>query len=457
MKREPLLHMEAPPSKESGTDPVVISPADAFDIRRFGIPALLLIIVIAGIFTITCINATSLPSARGDSTYVGTKTKTSIYVGTKTSIYAINPITGDKLWQHPISAATKLFYDDAPSFLPLPSGGVIVESDHTLQALHDTSGAVDWGIPAPSGATLHLMAIDGNTLYAAETFDGQHPGTLMSINATTGATRWVYHLTTGNPTAVTTFSGAIALGSSVAGFPTNAPSLFLLDAQSGTVRWQTLVSSALFVTPRASDRDLIYTNVSSNHLSAFATTDGIKRWTLTTGPDQFPTIANGIVFDSSLLQPQHDDHTLHTFSATDLTPIWNAPMPKQSSYFVMTFGTGKIAVNTADGLVALDMLSGKTQWQAPVIESYHLVASDDGNTVFSDEASNLSAIDAKTGALLWRYHTSNANGPFSVVYGATVLLLRGNTLDSLQTNDGRKVWQADLPYDSNTIAWLAIA
>ncbi|PZH09155.1 serine/threonine protein kinase [Streptomyces sp. NTH33] len=252
-----------------------------------------------------------------------------IYIGGSPGVYALNAATGTEQWAY--TTRDERFYPPV-----VADGTVYISSDGLkMYALDAATGAEQWVQSTSSRIESSPVVADG-TVYVCSS-----NGRVYAMDAGTGGTRWTHR-------ADAYSSPAVANGTVYFGSGDNR--LYALDAATGTERWAhraytTLEASPVVVdgtvylgcmdglvhaldaatgaeqwivdtadssehaddgddhrsSPVVIERTVYITSNDGNALSALDATTGAKRWTHTSGNDDFstfstPAVANGMVY-----------------------------------------------------------------------------------------------------------------------------------------------------------------
>jgi outer membrane protein assembly factor BamB len=113
------------------------------------------------------------------------------------------------------------------------------------------------------------VAVDGNTVYAADT-----SGTVMALELDSGNTLWTQEM--GHPV-----SASMTLIDDSLYVATYDGVLHCLNAADGSSRWESKLSSEA-VSPAGGDRDMVFVHTVDGRISAFETSEGKQRWSYET-------------------------------------------------------------------------------------------------------------------------------------------------------------------------------
>ncbi len=236
-------------------------------------------------------------------------------------------------------------------------------------------------------------------------------------------------------------------------------SLVALNAQTGATRW-TFQMGATYTTP-VPDNGIVYTASQDGYAYAINMTTGKQVWRfMRPAPvDGYPALANGIVYYTS------DIGSVDALTASSGAHLWSFQMPNSKDHLysapavargTVYFGAGGVD----NGVYALDAATGKLRWHTPlsadaangdatVVNGLVYVSADDGA---------LYAFDATTGALKWKYKTSlPLEGGATIANGVAYVGSEDHTLYALDATTGKLLWRyttggAISGYGSPTVA-----
>lgn len=241
------------------------------------------------------------------------------------------------------------------------TGGVI--------AIELATGAVRWRAPLPIQARGGVAVVGG--IVVVPRIDG----VIVGLDATTGLERWTYELRPHTaPEAAATFASITADGEDV--MIGHQRGFAVLDAADGHPRWR---------------NDPVPEGENSQSLAAVAVGDGIVVGT-------FNRLFGGVqAWDRATGQP------LWQLESSDTVAINATPVIAEHTVFI---------VNAADQVTAIDLATGSVAWRAPLDPA----GFEWGNATIGTPAyargilivptlyRDLVALDARTGAELWRHH-----------------------------------------------------
>lgn len=207
-----------------------------------------------------------------------------------------------------------------------------------------------------------------------------------------------------------------------------------LDERKGNLLWAFDTKTEGCYSSPALVGDTLYIGsdgVSEINLFALDPATGALRWKFTT-PTQIyatPAVADGVVYFHA-----RNDH-VYALSAKDGTLLWKTPAPSPQDQFSVladmvksspAVALGKVLVGIDRELVALDAKTGAPLWRARTGRSVHSSPLVVGRTVYvgSDDR-NLYAFDLATGKKTWSFPTGGKVS-ISPAVGGGLLLIGSN-------------------------------
>jgi outer membrane protein assembly factor BamB len=204
-----------------------------------------------------------------------------VYVGSwDHNVYALNAITGAKLWSY--TTGSNVFSSPA-----VANGVVYIGSlDHNVYALNASTGAKLWSYT--TGAGVHSSpAVANGTVYV-----GSDDFNVYALNASTGAKLWSY--TAGGEVWS---SPAVANGAVYVGTTNMSTNVYALNASTGAKLWSYRTGDS--VTDPAVANGVVYVGSADGSAYALNASTGVKLWSYFTGPGEYagsPAVANGVVY-----------------------------------------------------------------------------------------------------------------------------------------------------------------
>ncbi len=212
--------------------------------------------------------------------------------------------------------------------------------------------------------------------------------------------------------------------------------LFAIDADTGVQRWKTKMDYAGESSPTVAN-GRVYIASKENHLYAFDATSGEQLWFYKTDGLLFgsPSVTDGAVLIGG------DDGDLFSIAPENGHLNWKITLDS-AIYSTPAIADGRVFVTTkAQTISAIDLKTGALIWSYPVGGSSSPAVAGGMVFVGSDDGA-LYAIDAeKGGTPLWLFATGSPSVQSPVVAGDEVFVAAGPMLISLALATGEVVWQ----------------
>ena len=195
--------------------------------------------------------------------------------------------------------------------------------------------------------------------------------------------------------------------------------------------------------------DLVYAPSADNHLYALNLADGSKRWEFVSDHALWATP----VVVGDLLYLAATDHHVYALNPLNGELVWETDdlggqmvAPPRisvdgSMLYVSTFGSKTDDPERTSQLIALDAKTGAEVWKLPIsgwVWATPLL--EDGTLYFGDTVGFFYRVDSAQGSLRWKYPQSGAPKPKTGILGAPVALngtmYFGNEAGALVTLDG---------------------
>ena len=300
----------------------------------------------------------------------------------------------------PTSAAWSVTLSDTASYPLIAGGKVFVMTDGIssgngtrLYAIDELTGNTVWGPVDISGTNYAGFTYDNGTIFVVS-----YDGMLQSIDAATGNANWSTQLL--NPgwfdSQPTASNGIVYIGD-----PGQLSKLYAVDETNGSVLWSSTVANDHSSPAVTSDGVFVTSPCQASKLDPFT---GATLWRYyggcVGGGGRTPVYANGLLYtrdtDPGLILNAASGVQTGTFSTAATMPI--PAFTTQTGYFL-----------NAGTLKGTDLASGNVLWNfkgdgglvsAPVVID---------QTVFIGSSSgNVYALDAVTGAKLWKVNAGGA-------------------------------------------------
>jgi outer membrane protein assembly factor BamB len=217
------------------------------------------------------------------------------------SVFKLDPATGTLKWKHE--------GDGSKIIAPLvegPDGSYYASSESgDLLVLDPATGALKNSIPLGKATAWGAMAVDAQRIYVATI---EHK--VYAINFQNGKTDWTFDAGASIAGGVTLAEGKLFVG-------TFADKIIALDPQTGNKLWETKTDGWAWQAPLAAGDALLATDLGGT-LRALAPADGASLWSVQLGaPIQAaPAVDAGLVFIGTT------KGTVRAYSAADGTQKW---------------------------------------------------------------------------------------------------------------------------------------
>jgi len=274
-----------------------------------------------------------------------------------------------------------------PAPLPTLTGG------QTVRVLWSTSvGSSDRFVFSPVRV--------GDDVYAAA-----HDGTVMRIDATSGATRWRVSLDT-------RLSAGVGSDGTTVVVATQEGEVLALNASDGAALWRARVSSEVLAAPAVGDGLAIVRSV-DNRVFAFSVADGKRRWVYQRAASSLLVRSPaGVTLVPGLALAGFSGGKLVGISTTNGAGRWegSVALPRGATELERVadvvgepavLGREVCAVAYQGRVTCFDMRSGNPVWSRE-LSSVTGVRLDGRSAYVSDDQGAVHALDRLTGRSLWK-------------------------------------------------------
>lgn len=238
---------------------------------------------------------------------------------------------------------------EEPSAIALAQGVLYVNSSEGLAALDAADGTTKWMNDAVNGSPRSLPVVAGTTVYA-----GGSQGNLFALNAADGTGLWSVQAGDGvyDPAYAVVDTTVFVLG--------DDGTIGALRASDGSVLWKgpNMGGWDSVQYGIAADASAVYVPSTKSAVVALNAADGSTKWTYQTGGQVLaaPTLANGAVYFGSA------DQHVYAVSAADGSLLWRYPFTSGISVSP-TVANSVAYIGLGTNLVALDANTGALLWQ----------------------------------------------------------------------------------------------
>jgi outer membrane protein assembly factor BamB len=344
---------------------------------------------------------------------------------------------------------------------PGPAGDPVELWKTPLQGRITTSVALSNGVVfarTENGVLGAFDALTGDQLWSVETggteetwptaanglvYVGIDDGNLLAYDAASGEKQWSYDA--GGRSNVTEPVDGVLYGSSTAGVA------FAIDATTSEQHWRTQVTSESLRGPALADGVLYFTSGgSSGAVYALDAASGTVLWTHALPDYDFvptPSVSDGRVY----IVPRNDATMTGAVIALDAATgdeVWRFAAEADAACSVPTIVDGNAFVVCLQGYsYALDAATGSVIWSAysataDPVERGAGQQYADGVIYQPDDTRTVLAVDAATGAELWRYEVDGFLGEMAVTGGAVYFGTGSGSLYALGGTDNLRTSQA---------------
>ena len=263
---------------------------------------------------------------------------------------------------------------------------------------------------------LHLMpVVDGDRIYAAGT-----AGEVSALDKATGKQVWSVDLDTRITGGVGAGEGLILVG-------TRDGRVIALSEVDGAELWTAPVTSEVLSVPQIQN-GVVVTQAIDAKLIGLDAKDGKRLWqqevlqpVLTLRGTSSPRIANGVVyagFANGEARAYRLDTGIQLWDAKVAVPRGSSELERMVDVdsAPLVSGDRLYMVSYQGNVVSLDRDGGRVLW-ARESSSYESITEGFGNIYLSDSGSTVSAVDQRTGAIVWSqkdFANRGLSGPSAV-------------------------------------------
>jgi outer membrane protein assembly factor BamB len=317
------------------------------------------------------------------------------------------------------------------------------QQSSSLPSVVHSGSLVDW-------AQFHFdAALDGYNSYES---------ILSPANVGNVTLKWSYAPSEGwgvtGPPAVA--NGVMYFGIAYTGPSDDSYAVYAIDAGTGAFIWK-YVTGPIFGSPAVAN-GVVYVSDGGNVYALDAST-GVLIWSQVYGTDASPTVVNEVVYIAST--DPNSNQNLYALNAQTGALIW-AYKTTGKNFTSPAVANGVLYISSSDESVyALNALTGaliwKKQFGSTIAPQPTLGIYNGGQTVANGVlyvgvmrtfvASDLYALDAGTGAILWRTTVGSLYMETPAVANGMIYLGSGDTVYALNATTGAIVWQVTIVPD----------
>lgn len=390
------------------------------------------------------------------------KAPLSVYIGSPDgAVSALAAASGTVRWRALIANArttTVAALAEGVVYVSATDARKLTPANTSLSALRASDGAILWHKTlASTGA---VVAASAEAVYLALGGDGSTPNEIQMLRADDGTVLWRTRVAGTGPLHASAYQGTIYVTS----FTTLLPSpgyyyastfVYALNASTGAVYWHSPIGRTNYLAAVANGKVYLLdtgTDVVCDPkvLHVLNARDGTERWQVAGTLLQFLGTEQGRAYVTDIPEGcsafTYDHIALHALNTNDGSSVWQINL--QSQYYGGLLANGTIYLPGAGAtLAAYSGRNGSLLWQVRG-ENGRLWVFDGGLYASISELS-LDALNPATGAVRWRYRTSDpvwlatvANG---MLYGVSSHQIANaswsQTIVALATRDGTLLWR----------------
>lgn len=298
---------------------------------------------------------------------------------------------------------------------PLPKRNAEVKWSYTV----DTDNAIIMSWPA---------VVDGTLFVGIKSF-GHSPGSVLSLNASTGEKNWGYE-THANASAPNYDGNALYIGSN---------NIFSLHSDQGSKRWGFSTNSGIASAPAVVNGRVF--SRSGGTIYALDSSNGEKQWSNDRGSRTGSPVAvfNETVFSGSaggnneVVAVESKDGTEKWRKATE-GGVTSSPSVTQGMIFVSDHKGDVYALRTSDGAEKWRNSLGQ-EISSPTIDS---------DRVYLRSETKVIALKRSSGEVAWKFSAKGTVNPMPSL-GKYVAVAKRGGVAILDANDGNKEHEFSLP------------
>lgn len=228
------------------------------------------------LFALNAQNGASVWLSQVNGSFFGLIDGAVYMVGADNQLYALDAGTGSARWHFPINGPFNGLRVVSGRVYLLTAHAAGYTSSVVLYALDTSTGALQWRYPVQVKdlENLSLVGADDSALYLLSS-EQQNLGSLplaLALKASDGSVLW-QHQASGTTTAFT----AATLDNGIVYLGTDNGLLVALNAQDGSLRWQTKVTTTAMNIALVNE-GVIYVSVSGEGVTALKTRNGAVLW-----------------------------------------------------------------------------------------------------------------------------------------------------------------------------------
>ncbi|MEV8055523.1 serine/threonine-protein kinase [Streptomyces antimycoticus] len=299
-------------------------------------------------------------------------------------------------------------------------------------------------------------SVEGGRVYF-----GDDDGGVSVLDADTGDRRWDYGRTMGDDDSPTIADGVVYFSSRDDGFDQGRGRVYALDADTGSRRWEFHPKGWVDAGPVVAGGTVYFSSSElggDGILYAVDAATGEKEWSHVLGRGAGLAYDDRVVyFGARTVRGSH----LYAFDADTGKQVWKVHISADvlpSAITSLTVADGVIHAVGDDGVLsARDAETGDLLWKYRTDLSDFLGSSPpvvvdgvvyiSGDTELESGDGQVFAVDAKTGALRWKYRMSRVSSPPTVTADTVYVSTEDGALELLSADSGDSLGQVRLADD----------
>jgi len=278
---------------------------------------------------------------------------------------------------------------------------------------------------------LYLVAAEGSAFIFSDS-------NLYAINASDGNLKWTYGSGGWSPPAIV--NGIVYVGGWAHNF-------VALDARDGSVIWEYPTGGGNMGAPVVAE-NIVYFSSDDGYAYALTADKGILLWKYQTGVTRnSPTVANGIVY---LTGWNSSTTALYAINALNGNPIWNYASTPGSTLTSASVSDGIVYSQNSSNLLAINAFTGKVIWVSQVPGIGAAPAIDKGK-VYVSSSNKVYAFNASNGAPQWTFQTQSGSFVSDIAVSGDIIYFGERfyyipnpaKLYAVNATDGSPLWTFD--------------
>ena len=312
------------------------------------------------------------------------------------NFYALNAKTGALKWKY---TSTHSFAYSSPTYKEgvIYVGGI----DNYVYAFTASTGQMLWKYQTGTTGIESDAVIFGNTVYV-----GSNDDYLYAINAQTGTLKWKFQTGSNVSSSPTVFNNLVCFGSSDG-------NMYALDTATGQQAWNFQTGAMINQSGASLVNGTLYVGSRDQHLYSIDALTGSMNWSFATNvsmEQSSPTVVNGIVYIGGWYDIGNftTRGSLYAVNASTGSLAWE--VLKNTGISCSPYVANGILYIGTDDLYfyALDATTGATLWRKQVLNNSASASISDGIVYIGGGGThNFYALDAVTGAEKWRFPIQN--------------------------------------------------